>query len=546
MADRERLGVFSVHGISRYDSMAMAQSVKDGVLSWLTARFGLDWESGFEEEHVGKRRPKQLARLLLVSDSDGPDFVFSESNWSEITKGQFRAYNMWRWIENLVNSAGQAFRSLNRKTAIELWFSLAPLIVGLSFLGVATLISEKFASHGLLSSLPGFFLIGQGVVAMAEAIARPFVPGFVGSFQFLGFALKVYSRLPPRVRSLFAILETIRASQVRDPLNLVLVLWSVFSGTFRAAFWFASAALYTLAFSSVDVFRIAAFLLNWLDCYIILGLSIAICKCVTVIRSIWRAYEPLEDIFAYGSAGQAAKVARREAVNRVSCDLRNFLASGVDTVVLLGHSLGSMLLLEALGEIHRDVESGRFAVENVLKIKSVAIYGSPYTKILSIIWSRKPREFSAERRRVSLAFGLIAELSKMSSRACLHNFYYLTDVVSEKICGLDSFLLNHRLPTPIQFWSHSAYHRDPNFWDSVLGRFVSKANMKIEQVDKFAISPIIPEPSNRQILLGMTKVVSLFACMGFSVVLLRYGLSPVASMVFILLSMVCLELTIRD
>lgn len=39
----ERIGVFSVHGISRHDPLRMAADVTEGIVSWLQSRSVAEW-----------------------------------------------------------------------------------------------------------------------------------------------------------------------------------------------------------------------------------------------------------------------------------------------------------------------------------------------------------------------------------------------------------------------------------------------------------------------------------------------------------------------
>src|ERR1700738_4343341 len=100
-----RIGVFSVHGISRQHPLRMAADVTRGIFGWLHQRTGTEWGVHLEDPVVGRRRPRVLSRYVIASgDAGAPTIAVCESNWSDLTRDRFRRYSIRQWVRNAVAS----------------------------------------------------------------------------------------------------------------------------------------------------------------------------------------------------------------------------------------------------------------------------------------------------------------------------------------------------------------------------------------------------------------------------------------------------------
>jgi pimeloyl-ACP methyl ester carboxylesterase len=554
---RSRIGFFSVHGISRHEPLKIAADVADGLKRWAESVSGTPWQIDYEERRVGRRRPRSLPRYVVCcEDAEGPAFVVSESNWSDISKNRFRRYTLHRWLSNTLNSLGEATRSLNRKTAVESLYALAPFAVvpavALLILRTLQIALRTDPVNGVLS-LPVFMLVSLAAAAFARALARPFFPSLRLHFRLYTESLARYEHLPNAFKHLSAVLDSFNRADHKDPLNILLLLWSSIRGSLSATAYIVAATLYAVPFTHPRALPDAARHYDALDWSAVIALSLVVRFFVRSLRWLKNTYEPIEDIYSYTDTSHEARKTRNEVIAAITTDLRSFITStDIDEVILCGHSLGSVLVLDAFAELIRDVLSDRLEASHLTKVRSIVLYGSPFSKILAQVRAIRPGGFASDMLRWELAYGFSREIALQREVPFWHSAYYLTDIVSEKITG-EGWVQNYLLPSPWTLWSHGHYHADQRFWSTLeqagalptLARVASSSRLAANQA-KFAVPSHWPAPSWRQIAWGFPKLIVLLTLMRWSTNLISHGLNPALGLLFVFLVMIVMELKIKD
>jgi pimeloyl-ACP methyl ester carboxylesterase len=536
----------------------MASSVAEGIKKWAEGSSRTKWATDYAERIVGRRQPRAVPRIVVHSEqSRHPTFVISESNWSELTKDRFRAYTIRRWLGNTLDSAGEALRPLNRKNGLESLFALAPFLFGFGIifaLALAVEAAQRLDPHDGIVSLPYFLFVTLAAISLLRAIARPFLPRFRLRARLYWESRHHYAKLPDALRHALSIFDAVTVGQHDDISNAILALWSVIRGSIAATFYLAVAFIYALVFCNLATIRTATTKCRPIDVAAIVTVAVLLRFAFLVLRSFKKIYEPLEDIFSYIDPSPQARSARNDAIQRISADLRRFItASDLDGVVLLGHSLGSVLLVDALAEVIRDVLAHRFDSAHLGKLRGVVLYGSPLQKILVQVRSLHPSRFASDILRWSIAFLFLRKAAQNLGGPLCHNFYYLTDVVSEKIVDDDDRLVNHLLPSPWHPWSHGRYHADARFWSALrdVGVLPEIEEACIARAESEPDSPYVvparwPAPSWRQIAWGIPKCLVLFASMFFALAMVARGVSGLWAFVFVFAVFIVLELQLKD
>ena len=533
----------------------MAANVTDGIAAWLGARSAVPWRVRFEYPVVGRRRPRVLPHFVIHTDGPGvPTVAVAESNWSDITKGRIRRYTIRRWLENTLATLGEATRAVNRKTEVDLLLVLLPMVaIAFAAFAVLAFVADTAQRAGG-AIVPLMLLIALAATSFFVSLVVPFVPQVRRGARLFREGLGMYANHPEPLRHAGAILELMSGSQYGDPNNAVLVFASLMRGVLATTGWLLAATLYAVLAlgTSGTVALERATAADWCA-FVAVALALRFGRLALKRTSL--VYEPLEDIYAYIDPSREARLLRKDAVRQVTADLQSFLAaSNFDAVVLTGHSLGSVLLLDALIEVVRDVECGRYDGRHLAAIEGVVLYGSPLGKILSLVHTIRPERFTTELLRLRHAFALLSEIADTIERPWCHNVYYLTDIVSEKVTTDDESIANYLLRTPLRPWSHGAYHADRSFWSIVFGvtgltetlTLPAAAGGSADDPSSYAVPSRWPSPAFPQVLIALAKLGLFLVAVRFAGTAIAHGANPTVTVAFLGVVTTVLVLAIRD
>lgn len=534
--------------------MRMAADVTRGIHRWLQRRTGTEWGIRLENPIVGRRRPRVLSRYVIASgDSVAPTIAVCESNWSDLTKGRFRRYSIRRWLLNAVASAGAATRDFNRKTQFEVLFILGPLVaVAMAAFALLGFTADTSLRAGA-AIIPLLLIVALAFCSFVTSLIVPYAPLVRRRLRILAEELERHSGLPAGMRHVAALFE-MSAAPPSDPSNIVLAFISMCRGVVGSAFWLVAAWLYarlvlgpggSQALTRVTVADALAFV----------ALAFALRFGYGALRHISIVYEPLEDVYSYADPRRKARRRRNKVIRRVTADLQSFLAATpFDAVILTGHSLGSVLLLDALAEIERDVEAERYDSRHLAPVHAIVMYGSPFTKIHTQIRALDPRRFTAELDRSAAVLQWLAREAKLAERAVCHNVYYLTDVIAEKIATGDESIANYKLRSPLRPWSHGSYHEDRSFWTVVFGAAGLVALFEPQPgtsgsedaAARSAVPSRWPAPTWRNMVVAFAKIGMLALAGRMAVVAVAHGANPNVALLFLLGVIIALVSAVRD
>jgi hypothetical protein len=167
-----------------------------------------------------------------------------------------------------------------------------------------------------------------------------------------------------------------------------------------------------------------------------------------------------------------------------------------DKIILVGHSLGTTVLMDVIVALHDLVESDGLAVEDWRRIRAFVTFGTALEKTRFFFDVRDPNLSNTVRQYRRDVYGHLFTSDAMAlngpcplppvkpSGIFWANYWYFSDVVANAIVSYASqrdpgedlmqptvapehaICVNAQLPSPRTLWPHSNYLKDPAFWHS--------------------------------------------------------------------------------
>lgn len=176
----------------------------------------------------------------------------------------------------------------------------------------------------------------------------------------------------------------------------------------------------------------------------------------------------------------AREAVRERAIGAIKAALTS--TERYDEVVVLGHSLGSVIGLDAIRELRREAGRTALAPEHYDRLVSFVTFGSPLEKTRFFFQRTSPddpgqwTEFLAEIQQIFKQDG-------ETRRIYWTNFWYFADVVANSLDtyngeGMPNLVQSYNLPKPRTkhwynlFWVHSEYVADERFLGPVYRRLI--------------------------------------------------------------------------
>jgi hypothetical protein len=387
---------------------------------------------------------------------DEPSMDVFEGYWSPVDKGQTTAFRVLSWLMRSIFSpiANTKIAAPGLKTTHDIAFVvvialIAPLLTALSltsayraYLGFASSALPPWAA--LLVGLAGGYLVAQGL-----------------------------SRLVP----LFFVSSTGRS--IKRPLFLVALGLSIVALTT----WAAGGEFF-------DMFgRLGWLLLTTTSARLLLS----------VMRDFLEGQVGDLQIYATHNENERHFMLREKILGVIGDVVISVLRTReglfdkplYDRVYLVGHSLGSSILMDVIIEMHRLMMEGGLDAASWTRLRCFVSYGSALEKTHYLLGSDRPTaplqvsEFKADlyaRLFNADPAGLAHPPSGQRPPMFWTNYWYFSDVVANAIAsygrvrsvsdpppeqGVHYTCLNAQLPSPLGVvWSHSHYLSDRALWHS--------------------------------------------------------------------------------
>jgi hypothetical protein len=255
-----------------------------------------------------------------------------------------------------------------------------------------------------------------------------------------------------------------------------ILIWTVFFGSIRT--------LFSLLFGAMRRSGNKAFLLlaNLAAIVGILVLADAVASydpnsyffaiSVLLLRGAWGIASVIlcdvigdVEVYAQRNANSRKYVARSKVLDRAVENIHAFCQSDYDEIVIVGHSLGAVVGLEALRRVYNDFALTQFKTveaNNFSKIKAFVTAGSPLEKF-SVFFAAD----AIRRQFDDLSTEIDDRIFTDSGAAGDHTIKWINcwnwmDVIGDPIETYEG-AVDERVPTNSPLWSHSDYWYGPEF-----------------------------------------------------------------------------------
>lgn len=498
MSERKPIAVVFIHGVGVQDRYQQLSAFSAGITEFSDRKVTEPNSDG----------PLGTYQVLSVEEADGQsqEIRIYEVFWGPLLNGlttpisviRWAALVLWRAFPANKNSAAGIPRTGRQVTSLGKWLWQAgylagaiALVVGLLFyLGSATLLAADrlTALHGDPSKSG---LVRQGDVGSVQFRSEPDLPDLApGSSPPIGVEALTYvskrGDLAVSTESLKRALSDLHLGRMlwtiayaiawfyvmRQGLRLLGLLPKLADSSARARLL---STLYGLAFAGG---------LAWL-----FGLrSDTLVGQLLIVGSLFMvAYKGVKfglseilgdvEIYTVRNENNRKYKGREEVLQRAVGTIQKILKSDDhDEVVIVGHSLGSVIGLEALRRLFTDYSFDQGVP--YAKIKSFITIGSPLEKTQLLFDVKDHRSRYQEFSRLVDDRMFAAGASSDDYRFPWFNFWYWSDIVADPLSSYplrpedDIYLGRGRLT-----WSHSDYWRDRRFvnafWDVVLHRAIT-------------------------------------------------------------------------
>jgi len=178
---------------------------------------------------------------------------------------------------------------------------------------------------------------------------------------------------------------------------------------------------------------------------------------------------------------KSARFAAREEIRSRAVDVIKaalMSAEKYEDVVVLGHSLGSVIGLDAIREVRREAGRTDLTQADFRALKSFVTFGSPLEKtrfFFERLSPDDPRQWRGFLREIQQTFAQDADTGRISWT----NFWYFPDVVANSLATYNSeempdLLESFELSSPWYafFWAHNQYVVDKQFLGPILRRLL--------------------------------------------------------------------------
>jgi pimeloyl-ACP methyl ester carboxylesterase len=478
-----RIAVIAVHGISRHEPFTHIADLSDGCLDFIKRSFdrGARAESIFPQVAYGSALaalplPK-VAIYATTADSEEVELHFVEANWSDHTKNRTPFRRQVRWLSAFLSITNHTFRSISRKTWVE---SFA--IAFMAFLAMSGVAASFFAAYVLGTKFNhgadlGFFLacgilfgLGRGVSPWIEIL----IGGLRKAWSYIkkGWDEPVADSVPDRLLTAFCFFNKVRDADANSSLGKA----TAFARTLPPLIL---AALCASLLSMTAHPTLGPFTFTTLEKIVLVLVIFAIASVDGVVRSVHIVLEPFEDIFAFAQsgsmrserAGQAAAI--REVANTILATVREVASNAsnqplYDGVIVAGHSMGSLVSMEAVGLLLRGVAHGAVTPDEFNRIEALVTYGAAIEKTVSFFKLRTLKEAGLSAFALVVAKDIFtpANESREGKRRWV-NLWYTSDLVADRVTLFPGACTNLHPLSPVRLWSHGAYSGDPGLWQVI-------------------------------------------------------------------------------
>jgi hypothetical protein len=486
--------VVAVHGIGQHQPYETVSALADGL-----ARIAGEHGAAAAVEQIvpapqpdGAAPPGRIYRVVTSADPDTFVDIY-EAYWAPLTAGltNFLGIVWWLFLNTFIPS-----RLLSRPNTKGLFD------VGASALTLAIIGAAYYALFGAFVETTSAVIGAFGVPAVSGAPSVPAysphlsfdvgrgLAGTAASWRILSAGWSAPSRLPLGVLSI----DTL--GRILSPVTLVWLLataagvYALFQFVYRVGevtadlgrvvdhalgnliILAASAFVYLLAIGSVtpEFFTYG---------YVYVGFRL-------VNLSIKKYFvDYIGDIEVYvGRDSKSARFTAREAIRGRAVDaLRAALTSREDyaDVLVLGHSLGSVVGLDALREVRRQAGTA-LPFDAFRRLSAFVTFGSPLEKtrfFFDRVSPRDPGRWTEFLRDVQQTFLVLMPAAaaggprEVQHRIHWLNYWYFADVIANSLESyndprLPTLVQATRLPQPGRSpWVHSAYFDDDRFLRAV-------------------------------------------------------------------------------
>lgn len=479
--------VVAVHGIGQHQPYEMAGALADGLVRVAEERGA----SAMIEQIVPKPQPGSETppgRIYRVVTSADPNtFVdIYEAYWAPLTAGltSFLGIIWWLFINTFIPS--RIMRRPNSKTLFD---------VGVSVVSVALIAVAYYCLFGALlettQAVTRAFAGGSAVYApqFAFDLGRGF-SGTLKSLQILNGSWAAPSRLPLGTLSLGSL------SQVLSPVTLVWLLataagvYALFQFIYRVGqlvtdlreFGRRAAANLIILAASVGAYLLA--LGSVTPEFFTYGYIYVAYRLVNLwVTKYFVDYIGDIEVYVSRDSKNARFMAREQIRGRAVDAIRAALTSREDyaEVLVLGHSLGSVVGLDALREVRRQAGTA-LTFDQFRRVAAFVTFGSPLEKTRFFFdrispndggrWIEFLREIQQTFRVLmpaSAAGPATVPVPGREHRIRWYNFWYFADLIANSLASYNDarvpdLVTVSQLPQPgMSPWVHSAYFDDDNF-----------------------------------------------------------------------------------